>query len=71
MPQWLKIITMIVFLGGYVGAVGVTLIKGSLPDAAFMGAPAIIVAALWPPGILRGRRGQQEELPAEDSEPSR
>jgi hypothetical protein len=64
-PEWLKIITMIIFLGGYVGVVGFMLVKGSLPDAAMLGLPAIVVAALWPPGILRGRRGQQPEVEAE------
>lgn len=67
MPEWLKIITMILFLAGYAGVVGVMLIKGSLPDAALMGVPAIIIAALWPPGILRARRGQQAEVTEEES----
>lgn len=69
MPEWLKIITMIIFLGGYVTGVGFMLAKGSLPDAALLGLPAIVVAALWPPGILRGRQGQQGEVTSEESEP--
>lgn len=74
MPEWLKIITLIVGLGGWLGTVVLALSKGSLPDAATLGVPAVLVVALAPPGRIWGRRGRDEaaeEQAGDEAEPSR
>lgn len=55
MPDWLKILTLIISLSGWLATVVMTLSQGKLPDAATLGIPAALVIALAPP-IRIGRR---------------
>jgi hypothetical protein len=54
-PEWLKILVMMIGLGGWLATVVVTLWQGKLPDAATLGIPAALVLALAPP-LRIGRR---------------
>ncbi len=55
MPDWLKVLALIVGLSGWLATVIATLTQGKLPDAATLGIPAALVLALAPP-ITIGRR---------------
>lgn len=57
MPEWLKAVFVIVFLGGWLVTVAATLIKGNLPDATLLGVPAAVVIALAPPVTIGRNRG--------------
>lgn len=74
MPQWLRNLVMLVVLGAWLAVVAVTLIRGSIPDAAVLGIPAAVVLALAPPALTRvGRRGRTRSgntLPNDDTEDS-
>lgn len=67
MPEWLKALVMIVVLGGWLATVGVTLYRGSLPDAATLGVPAVAVIALAPPVTIGRGRGNAEAEPAAET----
>jgi hypothetical protein len=47
-PNWAKVVTLIIGLGGYSGAVVATLLQGKIPDVATLGIPALLIAALAP-----------------------
>jgi len=72
LPEWTKILTLIVGLTVWSAVVVVTLMQGKLPDAATLGIPAALVLALAPPISLGRGRGQQgrdqEEVTATDRE---
>lgn len=56
MPDWAKIITLIVGLLGYSATVIATLAQGKIPDLGTLGIPAALILALAPPIRLgRGR----------------
>lgn len=56
MPDWAKIITLIVGLAGYSATVIATLAQGKIPDLGTLGIPAALILALAPPIRLgRGR----------------
>ncbi len=56
MPNWAKVATLIIGLGGYCAAVIATLLQGKIPDVATLGIPAALILALAPPITLgRGR----------------
>lgn len=59
MPEWLKIIVMMIGLGGWLATVIVTLWQGKLPDAATLGIPAALVLALAPPINIGRRRARR------------
>lgn len=65
MPQWLRNLTMILGLGGWLAVVVVYLAQGELPDALLLGVPAGLVLALAPP-IRKRRQAKPEE--GDDSE---
>ncbi len=76
MPEWAKNVTLIAGLGGWLATVIFSLSRGSLPDAATLGVPAVLVVALAPPGSKlwgrRGRNGASSDEEAEnEAEPSR
>lgn len=56
MPNWLKALSMIVGLGGWLATVIVSLMRGELPDATTLGVPVALMVALAPPvTITRGQ----------------
>lgn len=55
-PDWLKVLVLIIGLGGWLATVVVSLLRGELPDPATLGIPAILVAAVAPP-VRIGRGG--------------
>lgn len=72
MPEWAKILTLIVGLLGWLATMLVTLSQGQLPDAVTLGVPAALWIALAPPiTIGRGRGGSGadngEVAPADDA----
>lgn len=46
MPDWLKTLTLIVGLSGWLATVIVSLIHGELPNAATLGIPSVLVIAV-------------------------
>jgi hypothetical protein len=54
-PDWAKIVTLIIGLGGYSATVIATLWQGKIPDIGTLGIPAALILALAPP-IRIGRR---------------
>jgi hypothetical protein len=76
-PDWAKVVTLIIGLGGYSATVIATLIQGAIPDIGTLGIPAALILALAPPvrigrrravGAAAGRRGAAaaEDEPAAD-----
>ena len=59
MPDWLKVLVIIVVLGGWLATVIASLARGELPNAGILGVPAIIVAAVAPPATLSRRRRER------------
>lgn len=66
MPNWAKVVTLIIGLGGYSATVIATLWQGDIPDIGTLGIPAALILALAPPvrigrsravGTASGRRG--------------
>ncbi len=55
MPNWAKVVTLIIGLGGYSATVVATLWQGSIPDIGTLGIPAALILALAPP-VRIGRR---------------
>lgn len=55
MPNWAKVVTLIIGLGGYSATVAATLLQGGIPDIGTLGIPAALILALAPP-ISIGRR---------------
>lgn len=49
MPNWAKVVTLIIGLGGYSATVIATLIQGKIPDIGTLGIPAALILALAPP----------------------
>lgn len=73
LPEWTKVLTLIVGLTVWSAVVVVTLVQGKLPDATTLGIPAALVLALAPPislGRGRGQRRDRTEAPATDREAS-
>lgn len=46
MPDWLKTLTLIVGLTGWLATVIVSLLQGELPNAATLGIPSVLVIAV-------------------------
>lgn len=67
MPNWLKAVSMIVGLGGWLATVVVTLMRDELPDATTLGIPAALVIALAPP-VTIGRGSGTGNPPADEAE---
>jgi hypothetical protein len=78
-PNWAKVVTLIIGLGGYSAAVVASLLQGKIPDVATLGIPALLIAALAPTvrigrsratGRAPARRGTRaaavEDEPADD-----
>lgn len=66
MPDWAKILTLIIALTGWSATVAATLWQGKIPDLGTLGIPAALILALAPP-LRIGRRGaetEQTEQPA-------
>lgn len=55
MPNWAKVVTLIIGLGGYSATVVATLLQGGIPDIGTLGIPAALILALAPP-VRIGRR---------------
>lgn len=72
MPNWAKVATLVIGLGGYSAAVIASLIQGKIPDVATLGIPAALILALAPPisiGRSRARTtaaARRRAAPAED-----
>lgn len=56
MPDWSKILTLVVGLLGYVATVVATLAQGKIPDIGTLGIPAALILALAPPISFRRPR---------------
>jgi hypothetical protein len=54
-PDWAKVVTLIIGLGGYSATVIATLLQGKIPDIGTLGIPAALILALAPP-VRIGRR---------------
>lgn len=67
MPNWAKIVTLVIGLGGYSAAVIATLLQGGIPDVATLGIPAALILALAPPVRLGRRRAQSKRREDDDS----
>jgi hypothetical protein len=48
-PNWAKVVTLIIGLGGYSATVIATLMQGAIPDIGTLGIPAALILALAPP----------------------
>lgn len=78
MPNWAKVVTLIIGLGGYSAAVIASLFQGKIPDVATLGIPAALILALAPPisigrnrartAAARRRAAPAEEDPAAEDE---
>lgn len=76
MPNWAKVVTLIIGLGGYSAAVVASLFQGKIPDVATLGIPAALILALAPPirigrnraGSAAARRGAATDEQAADDE---
>lgn len=60
MPDWAKILTLMLGLTGWSATVIATLWQGKIPDLGTLGIPAALILALAPP-IRIGRRGAESE----------
>lgn len=60
MPDWAKILTLMLGLIGWSATVIATLWQGKIPDLGTLGIPAALILALAPP-IRIGRRGVDGE----------
>lgn len=65
MPNWLKALSMIIGLGGWLATVVVTLMRDELPDATTLGIPAALVIALAPPVTIGRGQGTGSASPDE------
>jgi hypothetical protein len=54
-PNWAKVVTLVIGLGGYSATVIATLWQGKIPDIGTLGIPAALILALAPP-VRIGRR---------------
>jgi hypothetical protein len=63
-PNWAKVVTLIIGLGGYSAAVIATLLQGKIPDVATLGIPAALILALAPPIRLGRNRAPARRTPA-------
>lgn len=60
MPDWAKIVTLMIALAGWSATVIATLWQGKIPDLGTLGIPAALILALAPPIRLgRGRAGSE------------
>lgn len=66
MPGWLKALSAITILGGWLATVITMLWRDTLPDAGILGVPAVALAFLSPP-ITIGRSGNTERGDAEQA----
>lgn len=64
MPQWLRVLVMLVGLGAWLAVIIVSLLRGQLPDAVLLGVPAGLVLALAPPAFGRNRDTTGGDEPA-------
>lgn len=65
MPEWLKVLFVIIVLGGWLATVVATLMRGELPDATILGIPAALVIAVAPPFTIGRRQGNADTSPDE------
>lgn len=68
MPNWAKVVTLIVGLGGYSATVVATLFQGGIPDIGTLGIPAALILALAPPVRIGRRRVAVRRATAGDDE---
>lgn len=65
MPDWLKTLTLIVGLSGWLATVIVSLVQGELPNAATLGIPSVLVIAVARSVTIgRKRAPQRRRRPA-------
>lgn len=70
MPNWLKALSMIAGLGGWLATVVVSLVRGELPDATTLGVPVALVVALAPPvTIVRGQGRESSQTDEAEQAP--
>jgi hypothetical protein len=62
-PEWTKVLTLIVGLAAWSATVIVTFVQGNIPDLGILGFPAGLILALAPP-IRIGRNGADPDAPA-------
>lgn len=67
MPEWAKIMTLIVALGAWLAVIAAYLLQGKLPDAVLMGIPAALIVALTPASITSRRVRRNRARPAVDA----
>jgi hypothetical protein len=73
-PNWAKVVTLIIGLGGYSATVIATLVQGKIPDIGTLGIPAALILALAPPVRIGRRRatsavsGRRGATAAEDEQ---
>jgi hypothetical protein len=65
-PEWAKIMTLIIALGAWLAVVVAHLAQGKLPDAVLMGIPAALIVALAPTSITTRRVRRNRTRPAVD-----
>lgn len=70
MPNWAKVVTLIIGLGGYSAAVIATLFQGKIPDVATLGIPAALILALAPPIRIGRNRAPARRTPARTARPA-
>jgi hypothetical protein len=63
-PVWLKAISLVIGLGGWLATVVTTLMRDGIPDATTLGVPVALVIALAPPVTLPSGRGTTTAEPA-------
>lgn len=68
MPDWAKVVTLIVGLIGYSATVVAQLVQGKIPDLGTLGIPALLITALAPPVRIGRRRAQSAATPDEPNE---
>jgi hypothetical protein len=69
-PDWAKVVTLIIGLGGYSAAVIATLLQGKIPDVATLGIPAALILALAPPIRIGRNRATRRRRPARTGAPA-
>jgi hypothetical protein len=73
-PNWAKVVTLIIGLGGYSATVVAILLQGEIPDIGTLGIPAALILALAPPVRIGRRRAvgasatRRAAAPADDEQ---